>query len=281
MKRTNFAAAPWEGNPVASLRGNAERTKPLLSREGHRRAFEFTFVESLSGEHFSPRHRHNFDQIRILLAGHSRYGRLALKARMIGYFPEGTFYGPHTVVEYPSVIAALQFDGASGSGYINFPAIRAATEELKLRGEFRRGVYYPMHGKATEAYTAAWSHAVGRPVTFPAPRYSEPIFMHPDAFAWIPSPEPGVAMKDVGMFGEAGLRISMARVAEGARHRIADSAQSVVAFVLGGAIEENEEPLSTYSALLIEPGDDALIVGRGGEAELIEIALPALAPEPR
>ena len=165
MQITSFDDTPFAGeNPVGSIRGNADRLKSLLSREADvrlaRGAFEFTFVESTGGEHFSPRHRHNFDQIRIALGGVSRYGRKILRPRMIGYFPEGSFYGPHTVLEFPSVLAALQFDGASACGYINYPAIKAATEELKREGEFRRGVYHPTHGKAMEAL-AAWSRAVG------------------------------------------------------------------------------------------------------------------------
>jgi hypothetical protein len=277
MQITSFDDTPFAGeNPVGSIRGNEDRLKSLLSREGTGRAFEFTFVESAGGEHFSPRHRHNFDQIRIALGGVSRYGRKVLRPRMIGYFPEGTYYGPHTVVEFPSVLAALQFDGASAGGYINYPAIKAATAVLKQRGEFRRGIYYPTQGKAMEAYSAAWSQAVGKPITFPKPRFDDPVFLSVDAFAWQPASEPGIERKDLATFGERGLRISVVRVAPGAVHRIGAATQSIVALLLDGEVHAASQKLDRYSAILTEPVDDLRVTGGSVASEIIEIALPHL-----
>src|SRR5690349_8103687 len=57
---------------------------------------------------FSPRHRHNFDQIRFILEGSWEYARKRYGAGWLGFFPEGAFYGPassrepghHFVIQY-------------------------------------------------------------------------------------------------------------------------------------------------------------------------------------
>ena len=44
--------------------------------------------------YFTPRHRHNFDQIRHTLSGIQSTGLGDLAAGECGYFPEGSYYGP-------------------------------------------------------------------------------------------------------------------------------------------------------------------------------------------
>src|SRR5258707_897953 len=44
--------------------------------------------------YFTPRHRHNFDQIRYTLTGIQSTGFGDLGPGEIGYFPEGAYYGP-------------------------------------------------------------------------------------------------------------------------------------------------------------------------------------------
>lgn len=93
------------------------------------------------GDFFSPRHRHNFDQIRFQLEGRfdfNRDGRMA--PGTIAYFPEGTYYGPQTSSQ-DSLVLVLQFGGASGSGYMSEEEYNAGIAELKRRGEFRKGAY--------------------------------------------------------------------------------------------------------------------------------------------
>jgi hypothetical protein len=49
------------------------------------------------GDFFSPRHRHNFEQVRYQLAGTLDFGRNGKMAPgTIGYFPESVYYGPQT-----------------------------------------------------------------------------------------------------------------------------------------------------------------------------------------
>ena len=55
--------------------------------------FKFSISE-LGTDYSGPRHRHNFDQYRYMLAGDSDYGQDGpLRAGMLGYYPEGVPYG--------------------------------------------------------------------------------------------------------------------------------------------------------------------------------------------
>src|SRR5271165_4603582 len=46
---------------------------------------------------YSPRHRHNFDQFRYVVYGETNISKgRDLHQGEIGYFPEGTYYGPLT-----------------------------------------------------------------------------------------------------------------------------------------------------------------------------------------
>jgi hypothetical protein len=56
--------------------------------------FQLSFGQ-MGGDFNSPRHRHNFEQIRYQLEGVLDYGRDGkLVAGMVGYFPEAVYYGP-------------------------------------------------------------------------------------------------------------------------------------------------------------------------------------------
>src|SRR5262252_9483264 len=67
---------------------------------------------------FSPRHKHNFDQFRYQLEGEFDFDRNGkMTPGTIGYFPEGTPYGPQSS-SVSSLTLVLQFGGASGNGYM-------------------------------------------------------------------------------------------------------------------------------------------------------------------
>ena len=103
------------------------------------------------GDFYSPRHRHNFEQIRVQLDGALSYDRDGvMSAGIVGYFPEGVFYGPQSQKpEDVATAAVLQFGGASGSGYLSNKETRAAMEELNKLGEFKDGVF-----RRREAFSA-------------------------------------------------------------------------------------------------------------------------------
>src|SRR5258707_4751281 len=75
--------------------------------------FELSIVRT-AGDYFTPRHRHNFDQVRYCIEGTMNYAPgHDLKAGTAGYFPEGTYYGPQCDVSQSQVLL-LQLGGSAG-----------------------------------------------------------------------------------------------------------------------------------------------------------------------
>src|SRR5690349_17276031 len=170
--------------------------------------FQLTLAES-AGDFYSPRHRHNFEQIRFCLDGDLDFSKTGkLTSGMVGYFPEGVSYGPQTQKpDNVSLALVLQFGGASGSGYLSRGEVKVATEELKKQGEFVDGVFR-RHADAPgkrnmDGFQAIWEYANQRPMVYPKPRYEHPVFMDPAAYDWAAvDGVQGVEEKLLGIFTE-------------------------------------------------------------------------------
>ena len=67
------------------------------------------------GGHHSPRHRHNFDQLRFVLEGEVTYAQKNYGPGWLGYFPEAVPYGPHGGTEHREIV--MQFPGPSKTPY--------------------------------------------------------------------------------------------------------------------------------------------------------------------
>jgi hypothetical protein len=193
------------------------------------------------GNFSSPRHRHNFEQIRVQLKGELDFGRDGLlQAGMFGYFPEGLAYGPQTsnTANGSNISLVMQCGGASGSGYISQTSANNAYEALSERGAFEGGVYRSTDGegrkKNTDAFQALWEHVCGRPMLYPQPRYRAVIMTDPENFAWVPVPaQSGVFVKAMGSFTERRTRMALVRSEAGATFR-PDANVRDVYFVLAG-----------------------------------------------
>ncbi|MEU6075753.1 hypothetical protein [Micromonospora sp. NPDC047074] len=268
------SASTWEA--ASTHRTPGIDIKPLLQRDGEGRSFEFNVVRFGGEDFWSPRHRHNFDQIRIGLEGETQYGpHRKLPARTIGYYPEGTYYGPLSVSGGPSLQAILQFDGAGRGGYVNYVHLDKATAELKELGEFRKGFWHPHDGgKAVDGYQASWERATGREMIYPEPRFDEAVYMHVDAFSWVPVDGSPVRSKHLGSFGERGLSIGMHLVPAGASLTIGAPGRSTVAFVLTGEVRAGGAGVGQHSALFAEDEDAVEVRGAADDSELVVITLP-------
>lgn len=248
--------------------------KQLLERGGDSQ-FEFNLVKFGGSEFHAPRHRHNFDQIRIGLDGVTKYGtRERLSARTIGYFPEGTWYGP-TTVEEPTVQAILQLDGPGRLGYINYIAHDRAVAALKERGEFRDGFYYPNDGgPRVDGYQAGWEEAVGRPMVYPEPRFEFPIYMSIDAFRWLDTPTPGMRRKTLGVFGERGTALEMVSLDRDVSVEIGGDERTVVAFVYSGAVESAQGAVGMWGACLADQPDPLSVRATTDGTEVLLVRFP-------
>ena len=232
------------------------------------------------GDFYSPRHRHNFEQIRVQLDGALSYDRDGtMTAGIVGYFPEGVFYGPQSQKpEEVATAAVLQFGGASGSGYLSNKETRAAMEELNKLGEFKDGVFRrrePFHGKKNaDGNQAIWEHHHQRPIAFPKPRYPEPIMMDPKNFAWVPvEGAPGAFEKLLGVFTERRTEASLYKLDPGASLTVKGNG---VFLVLRGAGKVGDAPLRKLTAFHVALGETVKVTA-SEETEIMHFGLPNLA----
>jgi hypothetical protein len=232
------------------------------------------------GDFYSPRHRHNFEQIRVQLDGTLDYDRDgAMTPGVVGYFPEGVFYGPQS--QEPGMVATaavLQFGGASGSGYLSNSETRKAMEELKQLGEFKDGVFRrrePLFGKKNaDGNQAIWEHHNQRPLIFPKPRYSKPIMMDPKNFAWVPvAGAPGAYEKLLGVFTERRSQAGLIKLDAGAAYTARGRG---VYLVVRGAGRIGEAPARPLTTLFVDWNETADITA-SAETELMHFGLPNLA----
>ncbi len=268
--------------------GVIEFKRLLRGEDGSASNFEFALTRFL-GDYRTPRHRHNYDQIRIGLEGEINYmpGR-AVRPGTIGYFPEGTSYGPQEVLGDP-VCAALQFGGASGEGFVSYDALHRGFGELAGEGTFSGGVYQRVTPEGrhvnVDGYQAVWEHITGRPMRYARPAYGEPILVLPGGFRTHPlDGERGVTAAQLGVFTEARTALALLRLESGATHVAADPHQGLILFVLDGEVTVDGkgpgEPLERWAAVHLEPGEGAEVTALEA-TRLIAITLPLPASRDR
>lgn len=260
-------------------RGGTFHFRRLMEGEpGTADNFQLSFGK-MGGDFFSPRHRHNFEQIRFQLEGTLDYGRNGkLTAGMVGYFPEGMAYGPQSQdPDDTPVTVVLQCGGASGSGYLSRDEAKATMDELSAFGEFKDGVFRrneDVEGKRNmDGYQAIWEHTNKRPMTYPEPRYNNPIFMDPARYAWLPTEgAPGVSGKELGSFTECRTEAGFLRLDAGAS---CEGRGRGIYFVVTGAGSVADQPLRGFTTVFLDHGEEAIF--RADETtEIMHFGLPDL-----
>jgi len=231
------------------------------------------------GDFFSPRHRHNFEQIRVQIDGEAGFDRDGtMTPGTVGYFPEGVFYGPQS--QKPNMVsttAVLQFGGASGCGYLSNKETRAAMEALNKLGEFKNGVFRrkePLYGKKNaDGNQAIWEHHHKRPIVIPKPRYAKPVMMDSNAYTWMPvEGAPGVSEKLLGVFTERRTMASRLKLDAGASY---EAKGRGVYLLLRGAGSIDDTPARALTTLHLELGETAKISATE-EIEIMHFGLPDL-----
>ena len=265
---------------IASTRTGKERQfKTLLTGEdGALDNFRLYFVRQ-KGEVDVPRHKHNFDQIRMCLEGGSQnYGAGRwIAPGEIAYFPEGTPYGPEqSNTERLSI--TLQFGGASRSGFMSSKTVQKAMDEMKEFGAFDKGIFKregqlaPGEKRNQDAYEAIWEHVNKRKLDYPKARYGEPILMKPDNFEWEPArDQPGFGRKTLCAFSERNLQFTVLKLEPGARGVQPARGGIQIGFVVKGEGIVNGQPLRKHSAF---SGREEFVLGSAGGMEIMLVGLP-------
>ena len=283
-------AGPATGSSVETIVNLA--SVPVVERQ-HARAGLFRSQSLLHGEDgspenfylqlsqtyadfASPRHRHNFDQVRVQLRSDADFGRDGvMRPGTIGYFPEGVFYGPQSI-SGESATLVLQFGGASGSGYVSEERFQAGVAELRQHGSFEAGIFHRTLAdggrKNQDAYEAVWEHIHGRRMAYPQGEHAQPVFLDPADVAWQDEPgAPAVRRKPLGVFSSRGLRLSVLGVAAGTTAPLAAHA---IVFVLHGQGHADRGEWLQHATL--RTGADAGTITAAQDTELLEISIPPL-----
>lgn len=229
-------------------------------------------------EYNTPRHRHPFDQWRYQLEGECGYDRgNRMKPGMLGYFPEGAYYGPQHSDE-SNLTVILQAGGPSGNGYLSAAQEGAAIAEMQTIGRFEDGVFYRNEGvpgrRAVEAFQATWEHVYGRPMTIAPPQYAEPMLLDTEAYRWQPVADaPGVEVKSFGTYTECAMPAARYRIAPGAIFRASGRGTFLV---LAGHGTLEDEPYRRLTGLYLDSGEHATFRA-ADESDVLLIGLPDVA----
>lgn len=277
MRVVRFDDIEWNHH-VNAHRGGGLKFKNLLAGvEGAPENFWLT-VAAGDGHFFSPRHKHNFDQFRVCLGGRTSIDpKKYLVPGEVGYFPEGTSYGPQQDSE-ENLTMVLQFGAASGGGYASRAQVKRAQDELIKVGEFKDGVFRRREGegrKNQDGFEAVWEQIMERKLVYPAPRFDNPVFMTHENFGWRPGKGKGVAVKTLGIFTERETRLEMVKLEPGAEWTNPPEDAITIAFVMGGGGTCAGQAYDTYAAIETVSGATATVRATT-ETILLVVVLPML-----
>lgn len=274
---------PWK--PVGGHRGSRKSGAELIKgREGTPGNFRVVLVRDQGPGSTGPRHRHNFEQVRLPLEGRKSAGPGQwIGEGEIGWFPEGVYYGPEEAAG-PSLALTWQFGGPSGHGYLSAAQEAAAAAELANTGTFKAGRYYAPGGgpEGQDSYEAIWEHVTGRRIAYPPGTRTGPLVTSYRDLSWVPDPAwPGTERKLLPGTPPGGPQAEFARLAPGAAWPAGDWPAAVTVIVLRGEVRiagHTAGPLSGFAV----SGPGSLTATATAGAELVAVRLPAVAspPEP-
>lgn len=277
MRVSGMASA--EKGVVGSMRdGVLEMNILLTGQDGSPNNYVLMLNRTGTGGWGTPRHRHNFDQVRFVIKGDYPYapGKV-MPEGTVGYFPESVHYGPQARPEGLEVLTC-QFGGASGNGFLSVAQREAANEALKAKGEFKNGVftYVDEHGKRhnKDGSEACVEQATGKKLTFAAPRYEDQVMMDPTNYEWIPDGTKGVSSKWLGSFTERAARLGFTRIETNAALLAGDQPSIELVFVSKGKVSVDGLTYGPRSAFEFQPNEGPIPVKALEPSELFRIILP-------
>lgn len=270
---------------AGDLRSSGKRNSKMLvtGTEGAVDNYKLSYGAGGNTEDWkTPRHRHNFEQIRHPLRGDLIIGHnLVVPEGWVSYFPESCWYGPQVRKPDLSMIV-LQFAGPSGYGYDTARELRAGMDALTAKGgEFRNGMYswVDADGKHRnqDAAEAIYEENRGEKIVYPEPRYDRLLMFNPDAFPWVPDGDTGVAHKWMGTFTEKEIRFGFVRIEAGATFALGAQPAVEVMFLKAGTVEVDGTKHETLSGFATEAADPPGGLTATEDAVLFYAKLPTFA----
>lgn len=257
--------------------GDVDDKVMLEGREGSPNNYRF-LLETPITDWTTPRHRHDFDQIRLAITGELDYapGKV-LPEGWVAYFPEGVYYGPQ--VKKPGLVLGLfQIGGASGHGYSSNRQKKAAYQAMLDKGKFENGVftYVDENGQRhnQDAAEARRERVIGHKVDY-RPRYEDIIIINPANFDWLDAPEtPGVAYKWLGSFTERATRAGFVRMEAGTSVNFGTHTAPEIVFAVSGNFRLENRAYGKHTAIGFETGEGPVPLHAVAPTELFYIQLP-------
>lgn len=272
-------AASAESGKVGSMRPGVLEQKFLLTGvDGTPNNYLLNVGRTGAGGWTTPRHKHNFDQIRYVLKGTYPYANgKSMQEGWVGYFPEGVYYGPQDRPEGLEMMVC-QFGGASGDGFISVANREAANSILESKGEFNNGIYtwYDENGKRhnQDGSEACLEQAMGRKLVYPKPRYEDLVMMDPANYEWILQDSPGVYMKWLGVFTERLTKVGLLRLESNATFEAGLENSIELMFLAKGEVTVNSKNYGPRSAFELQPNEGPIEFKALEETEFLRIVLP-------
>ena len=232
--------------------------------------------------YFTPRHRHNFDQIRYTLTGVQSTGHGDLGPGECGYFPEGAYYGPQKQ-EGECTTLVLQFQGASGLHLLSNEEMNATYQKMIAAGAtFENGIYKAVgpNGRRInkDSYLAIWEEHEGKKLTFPQPRYRVPTMMIADNYSWVPDRKRrGVETRHMGTFTEHRTAIGFFRLTPGAAIPARRREDAELVYLLEGSMNYGGRGWGPGTYMYVKPGARLDAMSSETGATFFAITLPMVA----
>lgn len=285
------AADPSQGADffavAGDLRASGARKSTILLEGMPRTPGNYRLNYSSGGnaeEWKTPRHRHNFEQIRLPLNTDLTIGhRKVVPAGWISYFPESVYYGPQ--VRPPNLqLILIQFGGPSGFGLDTAVELRSGMDALTAAGGAFKGGMYSWVDDAGSRHTKDASEAVyeqnrGEPIVYPEPRLADIVTLNPAAYPWGNMPGVrGVRRRAIAEFTERSVRLGMLSLETGAFVGFGSEPAPEIAVVLSGAIDYDGKTYGQYSAFGTTAEQDTERLTASEPAELLYVKLPTFAP---
>jgi hypothetical protein len=272
MKLSRLEDTPPSERKNHIRQGHFQYWQLLEGEDGSADNFSLQFVR-LGDDFYSPRHRHNFEQIRIQVEGTFDFGRDgAMSPGTVGYFPEGVPYGPQTVASPGGGVLMLQFAGISGNGYLSEAMQDRGSAELHAKGAFRNGAFTRVDADGRrhnqDGFEAVWEHLMGRPISYPESAYQAPIMLRAD------DRTPGERI--LGDFEAADLSIRSVTMTPGATLPVAGPSIMVA---LSGKGRAEGQPWSRLTAMAVESGETVTVAAES-DSEILVIRMPRLTAQP-
>jgi hypothetical protein len=255
MKIVHIDEVPMEDRLSGGREGTWKRRRVLRVEPDGPGGFSLV-VYYHNGSFYSPRHHHSFDQFRYQLEGEADFDRNGkMTPGVLGYFPEGAFYGPTSGPAH--TVAVLQFGGPSGAGYMGAQQHRQAVEALQAVGVFEKGIFHrnpDVAGKKNQdAYEAVWEQANQRRLVYPKPQYAAPIMMDSNQCPWMPlDGVPAVAEKPLGTFTNCKIHAARYQLDPGAKFVATDRG---IYLVLAGAGTIDGAPVRALTTIYLDENE--------------------------